>query len=50
MELKFIGQAFDLFGTVNNTSISTSPTSNSFGAATASSIVQTGELAAQFSF
>jgi hypothetical protein len=50
MEVKVIGQAFDLFGTENNTLINSSPTTNSFGAATASSNTQIGELAAQFSF
>jgi Carboxypeptidase regulatory-like domain len=50
MEVKIIGQAFDLFGTQNNTSINTSPTTNSFGIATGAQTVQIGELAAQFNF
>jgi len=50
MQVKIIGQAFDLFGTENNLTINTSPITNSFGAATSGSNTQIGELAAQFSF
>jgi hypothetical protein len=50
LQLKIIGQAFNLFGTQNNLTINTAPTTNSFGAATSGSNVQIGELAAQFSF
>jgi len=50
LKLEIIGQAFNLFGTENNTSINTSPTTNSFGVATAGLNKQIGELAAKFSF
>jgi hypothetical protein len=50
MQVKIIGQAFDLFGTENNLTINTAPTTNSFGAATSGNNTQIGELAAQFSF
>jgi hypothetical protein len=50
LKLEIIGQAFDLFGTENNLTINTAPTTNSFGVATSGSNVQVGELAAKFTF
>jgi hypothetical protein len=50
MRLDIIGQAFDLFGTENYTSITTSPTLNTYGVPTAANTVQIGELAAKFTF
>jgi hypothetical protein len=50
LKVEIIGQAFDLFGTENNLTINTAPTTNSFGAATSGNNVQIGELAAKFSF
>jgi hypothetical protein len=48
--LEIIGQAFDLFGTENYTTITTSPVSLTFGQPTAGNTVQIGELAAKFTF
>jgi hypothetical protein len=48
--LEIIGQAFNLFGTTNYTTITTSPISPTFGAPTAANTVQIGELAAKFTF
>jgi TonB dependent receptor len=48
--LEIIGQAFNLFGRQNYTTIQTAPTSPTFGAPTAANTVQIGELAARFSF
>ena len=50
MRLDIIGQAFNLFGTANYTSITVSPVSGSFGAPTAANTAQIGELAAKFTF
>jgi hypothetical protein len=56
MDLQVFGQAFNLFGRENFTSITTNPTSTAFGAATAAqtvqpvSNVQIGELGARFVF
>jgi carboxypeptidase family protein len=50
MRLEIIGQAFNLFGTENYTTITTSPTLNTFGVPTAANTVQIGELAAKFTF
>jgi hypothetical protein len=48
--LEIIGQAFNLFGTENYTTITNSPISATFGAPTAANTVQIGELAAKFTF
>jgi Carboxypeptidase regulatory-like domain/TonB dependent receptor len=48
--LEIIGQAFNLFGTENYTTITNSPISPTFGAPTAANTVQIGELAAKFTF
>jgi Carboxypeptidase regulatory-like domain len=48
--LEIIGQAFNLFGTENYTTITNSPVSATFGAPTAANTVQIGELAAKFTF
>jgi hypothetical protein len=48
--LEIIGQAFNLFGTENYTSITTSPISTTSGAPTNAGSVQVGELAAKFTF
>jgi hypothetical protein len=48
--LEIIGQAFNLFGTENYTSVTTTPTSYTFGAPTQANTVQVGELAAKFTF
>jgi Carboxypeptidase regulatory-like domain len=50
MKLEIIGQAFNLFGNENYTSITTAGNSASFGAPTAAGTVQIGELAAKFTF
>ena len=50
MRLDIIGQAFNLFGTENYTSITYTPTLNTFGVPTAANTVQIGELAAKFTF
>ncbi|HEY4354219.1 MAG TPA: carboxypeptidase regulatory-like domain-containing protein [Acidobacteriaceae bacterium] len=50
MKLDIIGQAFNLFGTENYTTITTSPISYTFGAPTAANTAQIGELAAKFTF
>jgi len=48
--LEIIGQAFNLFGTENYTTITNSPISATFGAPTAANTLQIGELAAKFTF
>jgi hypothetical protein len=48
--LEIIGQAFNLFGTENYTTITSSPITATFGAPTAANTVQIGELAAKFTF
>ncbi len=48
--LEIIGQAFNLFGTENYTTITSSPITNTFGLPTAANTVQIGELAAKFTF
>jgi Carboxypeptidase regulatory-like domain len=48
--LEIIGQAFNLFGTENFTTITSTPLTNTFGAPTAAGTVQIGELAAKFTF
>jgi hypothetical protein len=50
MKLEIIGQAFNLFGNENYTSITTAGNSASFGAPTSAGTVQIGELAAKFTF
>ncbi|HTV53483.1 MAG TPA: hypothetical protein VMI06_01050, partial [Terriglobia bacterium] len=56
LDVQVFGQAFNLFGRENFTSITTNPTSTAFGAATAAqtvqpvSNVQIGELGAKFTF
>lgn len=50
MKLDIIGQAFNLFGTENYTTITTSPVSYTFGVPTVANNVQIGELAAKFTF
>jgi hypothetical protein len=50
MRLELIGQAFNLFGSPNYTSIQTSPVTNNFGKATAGNNLQIGELAGRFTF
>jgi len=49
-KLEVIGQAFNLFGRNNYTSITTSPNSAAFGKATAARDAQIGELAVRFTF
>jgi hypothetical protein len=50
MRLDIIGQAFNLFGTENYTTITYSPISATFGRPTAAGFAQIGELAAKFTF
>lgn len=50
MKLDIIGQAFNLFGTENYTTITTSPVSAAFGQPSQAGFVQIGELAAKFTF
>jgi hypothetical protein len=50
MKIEIIGQAFNLFGTENYTTIGYSAISNTFGVPTAANTVQIGELAAKFTF
>ena len=49
-QLELIGQAFNIFGFTNYTSITTSAASTTFGVATGAGTVQQGEIAARFTF
>lgn len=49
-KLEIIGQAFNLFGTSNYTSITNNASSASFGKAAAAGNAQLGEIAARFTF